>query len=149
MWIAQRGREVSGRVALSAPLAAAVVAGAEAAQEAEAVDAGVVAVGPGGRERVVADGLEVDELGARDVEVARGRRVTLAGRAGAPAPEIVERVRRRVAVVPGYDQPSRAFFVSDFEGFRVGGNGGHGRSKGTSYVLAAPPTWSRMVSRTV
>ena len=109
----------------SALLPAASVAGTQPAQQAKAVDPGVVVVLPGGSERVVADALEVHELLPGKVEVPRGGSVSLAARARTPAAEVVEGKRRDVAVVPGDDEPPRALLVAHLDGLGVGKGSGH------------------------
>jgi cation diffusion facilitator family transporter len=161
-----RPRPRNARRADSALLPPAVVAGADAAQQAEGVDAGGVAVRPGEAERVVAHALHVAQLLAVQVEVARHRLVALAPRAGAPAAQVVEGVGGLVAVVPQEDEPARGFLVARLDGLRVGGEGGHetiiagagpdgngdengryGRVNGTSCDRMSRPIWSRTVRR--
>src|SRR4029434_516673 len=107
---------------------AAGVAGTERPQHPEAVDARAVPVRPRGGERVVAHTLDVDDVLAGEVEVARGGGVPLAGGAGTPAPEVIEREGRDVAVVPHDHEPARAHLVTDLDGLGI--VAGHGRGRG-------------------
>src|SRR5262245_16422945 len=104
----------------SALLSAAVVAGAQSAQQAEAVDAGRVPIAPGEGDRVVADSLEMDDILVLQIEVAGLERVTLAHRTGAPAPQVIEAVAREVAVVPLHHQTPVRLLVADLDRLRNG-----------------------------
>src|SRR5437773_8315525 len=127
-------------------LAATIRARAQAAQEAEAVDPGIVAVLPGGSDRVVADTLDVHQLVALEVEVSGRGRVPLAGGARTPAAQVVQGIGRDVAVVPGHHQAPRARLVPQLEGLGVGGGPGHAPvwpANSMSEIFQTPSSFTR------
>src|SRR5262245_23584290 len=106
------------RSTILAFLAAARLARAELAQHTERIDAGVVAVAPGRGERVVPDRLDVGHLLRGEAQVLVHGLMALAAGAGAPAPQVVERVAREVAVVPRDHRAACALLVADLDRLR-------------------------------
>src|SRR5262249_28595756 len=74
----------------------------------------------------------------------RGRGVALAGRARAPAPEVVEGKGGEVAVAPGHDDAPRALLVADLDRLGIGA---HLRGRGQAGARAGRgqarrPSWA-------